>query len=133
MSMTDPVGDMLTRIRNATMRRRDRVDVPASNLHEALARILVEEGFVQNYRRLDEPGPQGVLRLSLKYGESRESVIAGLRRISKPGRRVYVGREELPRVRNGLGIAIVSTSQGLMTERKCRALGIGGEVLCWVW
>lgn len=132
MSMTDPIADMLTRIRNATMRRKEQVDVPASKMHENIARILLEEGYIQSYRRLDEK-TQGVLQLTLKYGDKRERVIEGLERRSKPGRRLYVDKDHLPRVRNGLGIAVISTSQGILTDRECRRRGIGGEVICYIW
>lgn len=132
MSMTDPIADMLTRIRNATMRRKERVDIPASNMNESIARILADEGYVQSYRRLDE-NTQGVLRVTLKYGENRERVIEGIERRSKPGRRVYADKGKLPRVRNGLGVALLSTSQGVLTDRECRHRGIGGEVICYIW
>lgn len=132
MSMTDPIGDMLTRIRNAMLRRKERVEMPASNIREAIARILVAEGFIQSYRRV-EGDTQGILRLYLKYGENRERVISGLRRISKPGQRVYADKESIPRVLNGLGIAILSTSQGVLSDKECRRRGIGGEVVCTVW
>ena len=130
--MTDPIADMLTRIRNAVARRKETVEVPASNLREALARILVEEGYIRDYRRIED-GKQGILRLELKYGERRESAISGLKRISKPGRRVYASKSKLPRVMSGLGVAIVSTSQGVMTDKECRRRGVGGEVICYVW
>jgi len=132
MSMTDPIADMLTRIRNANLRRKEQVDVPASNLNESIVRLLAEEGYIQGYRRLDE-NVQGVLRITLKYGENRERVIEGLERRSKPGRRLYVDRDHIPRVRSGLGMAILSTSQGVLTDRECRRRGIGGEVICYIW
>lgn len=132
MSMTDPIADMLTRIRNATMRRKEQVDIPASNINESIARILAAEGYVQGYRRLDE-NVQGVLRVTLKYGDKRERVIEGIQRRSKPGCRVYADKDSLPRVRNGLGVALLSTSQGVLTDRDCRQRGIGGEVICYIW
>ena len=132
MSMTDPVADMLTRIRNANVARHERVEIPASHLKEEVARILQEEGFIRNYRYLEDR-KQGILRIYLKYSKDKERVISGIRRISKPGRRIYVGKVELPRVLNGLGIAILSTSRGVMTAAQCKKAGIGGEVLCYVW
>ncbi|MBM3214926.1 30S ribosomal protein S8 [Candidatus Poribacteria bacterium] len=131
MSMTDPVADMLTQIRNATMRRKESLTLPSSRIRQAIAHILVEEGFVRSATVVD--GSQQMLKIDLKYGEKREQVIEGIRRISKPGRRVYADRRNLPRVRNGLGIAVISTSQGVLTERTCRERGIGGEVLCYIW
>lgn len=132
MVMTDPIGDMLTRIRNANMVYHDSVDVPASNLKKELARILKEEGFIRDYRVIDD-GKQGVIRLYLKYGANRERVITGLKRISKPGRRVYARRDQIPRVLGGLGIAVLSTSKGVMSDKQARQLGLGGEVVCYVW
>ena len=132
MSMTDPLADMLTRIRNAEMRRKDSVDIPASKLHEAVARILVEEGYARESRRI-ENDVQGIVRVFLKYGPDREKVITGIQRISKPGRRIYAGKGELPRPYSGIGVAIMSTSQGVMTATECGRRGIGGEVLCHVW
>ncbi|RKY04955.1 30S ribosomal protein S8 [Candidatus Poribacteria bacterium] len=132
MSMTDPIADMLTRIRNANMVYHEYVDIPASKMKEAIARILLKEGFIRNYK-LIEDGKQGILRIYLKYGPNGERVINQLVRVSKPGRRVYVGKDELPRVRGGLGIAIISTSKGVMTSAEAKKLGIGGEVICYVW
>jgi small subunit ribosomal protein S8 len=132
MSMTDPIADMLTRIRNANIVGHERVEIPASKLKEQIARILYEEGYIRNYRFIED-GKQGILRLYLKYGENNEKVITQLKRISKPGRRVYVGQGKLPRVLGGLGIAILSTSQGIMTASQCRKSGVGGELLCHVW
>lgn len=133
MSMTDPIADMLTRIRNANMAGHERVEISASNLKSEIARILSEEGFVRNYR-LIEDGKQGVIRIYLKYGEnSKEKAITNLKRISKPGRRVYAKSDKLPRVFGDLGIAILSTSQGLKTSIECRRTQIGGEVLCYIW
>jgi len=132
MSMTDPIADMLTRIRNANRVGHERVEIPASKIKEQIARILYEEGYIRNYR-LIEDSKQGILRLYLKYGENKEKVISQLRRISKPGRRVHVGKDKLPRILGGLGIAILSTSQGIMTASQCRKAGVGGEMLCHVW
>jgi small subunit ribosomal protein S8 len=133
MSMTDPIADMLTRIRNANMAGHERVEIPSSKVKADIARILVEEGFVRNYRLLED-GKQGILRIYLKYGNTKkEKVITNLRRISKPGRRVYAKADRLPRVFGGLGVAILSTSSGLKTTPQCRQEKIGGEVLCYVW
>lgn len=132
MSMTDPIADMLTRIRNANMVRHERVEIPASRLKIELSRILHEEGYIRNYRWIDDR-KQGILRIYLRYAENKEKVLTGLKRISKPGRRVYVKTDELPRVYGNLGIAILSTSQGVKTASQCRKTGIGGEVLCYVW
>ena len=132
MSMTDPISDMLTRIRNATMVRHDRTDLPASKMKLEIAKILKQEGFIRTFKLLEE-GPQGVIRIYLKYSEDGESVIHGLRRVSKPGRRVYRGVTELPQVRSGLGVAVVSTSRGVVTDAQARRLQVGGEVLCEVW
>ena len=132
MSMTDPIADMLTRIRNANIARHDETEVPASRLKEEIARILQEEGYIRNYKYLEDR-KQGILRLDLKYQGDRERVISGIKRISKPGRRVYVNKTQLPRVFNGLGIAIVSTSRGVMTAAQSKRAGIGGELLCHVW
>jgi len=132
MVMTDPIADMLTRIRNASMVYHESVDVPASNLKKELARILKQEGFIRDYRIIDD-GKQGVVRLYLKYGPNKQRVIAGLKRISKPGRRVYARRDQIPRVLGGLGIAVLSTSKGVMTDKEARRQGVGGEVICYVW
>jgi len=132
MSMTDPIADMLTRIRNANRALHDRVDIPASRVKVEIARILKEEGFVRNYR-LIEGGKQGVLRLYLKYGPDNMRVITDIQRVSRPGLRVYARARKLPRVRSGLGVAIVSTPRGLMTDRAAREGKVGGEVLCAVW
>lgn len=132
MSMTDPIADMLTRIRNATMVYHDSVDIPSSKMKLSVAEILKNEGYIREYNHIRDD-KQGILRIYLKYGPNREKVIGGLKRISKPGLRVYAGKEELPRVLGGLGIAIVSTSKGLMTDRQARREGIGGEVVCYVW
>ena len=132
MHITDPIADMLTRIRNANSERHESVDVPASNLKKAIAQILLEEGYIKNYQIIDDE-KQGLIKITLKYGENKAKVISGIKRISKPGLRVYAGKDELPRVLKGLGIAIVSTSQGIMTDKKARRLNIGGEVLAFVW
>ena len=132
MQITDPIADMLTRIRNANSAKHDSVDSPASNLKKAIAEILLEEGYIKNYQIIDN-GTQGVIRVALKYNAGKEQVISGLRRVSKPGLRVYAGADDLPKVLKGLGIAIVSTSKGIMTDKKARELHIGGEVLAFVW
>ena len=130
--VTDPVGDLLTRIRNANLAFKDDLVVPASKMNEAILRILQTEGFISAYAAEGE-GIERVLRMTLKYGAKRERTITGLKRVSKPGRRIYVGRNGLPRVLGGLGIALVSTSQGVMTDRDASRKGIGGEVLAYVW
>jgi len=132
MSMTDPIADMLTRIRNANMAGHERVEIPASKLKMGITRTLHEEGYIRNYRWIDDR-KQGVLRIYLKYGERKEKVITGLQRVSKPGRRVYVKADRLPRVYGNLGIAILSTSQGVRIASECRKSNMGGEVLCYVW
>ncbi len=133
MAMTDPVADMLTRIRNANMAQKDNVDIPTSKLKARIAEILKEEGFIKNFKEIEGGNPQGVLRLQLKYGPDGEKVITGLKRISKPGMRVYAKKDEIPRVLGGLGIAIISTSQGVVTDREARKMDLGGEVICYVW
>ena len=132
MHITDPIADMLTRIRNANNAKHDTVDVPASNMKKSIAQILLEEGYIKNFQLIDN-GTQGVIRVTLKYGAGKEKVISGLRRVSKPGLRVYAGADELPKVLRGLGIAIVSTSKGVMTDKKAREAHVGGEVLACVW
>ncbi len=132
MQITDPIADMLTRIRNANTAKHETVDVPASNMKKAIAEILNEEGYIKGYQVIED-GKQGVIRITLKYGPNKEKVISGLKRVSKPGLRIYAGAEELPRVLKGLGIAIVSTSKGIMTDKAARASHIGGEVLAFVW
>ena len=132
MQITDPVADMLTRIRNANTAKHESVDVPASNLKKAIAQILLEEGYIKSFE-IVEDGTQGIIRIQLKYLAGKEKVISGLRRVSKPGLRVYAGADELPRVLKGLGIAIISTSKGVMTDKKARANHVGGEVLAFVW
>ena len=131
MHITDPIADMLPRIRNANSARHDTVDVPASNMKKSIAQILLDEGYIKSYQIVDD-GTQGVIHITLKYN-GKDKVITGLRRVSKPGLRVYVGADELPRVLRGLGIAIVSTSKGVMTDKAARAAHVGGEVLAFVW
>ena len=132
MVMTDPIADMLTRIRNANDAGHKTVEMPASKEKKAIAQILLEEGYVNKVDYITDE-KQGVIKIVLKYGENKSRVIAGLKRISKPGLRVYAGKEEVPKVLNGLGIAVVSTSKGVMTDRKARKAGVGGEVICYVW
>ena len=132
MHITDPVADMLTRIRNANNAKHETVDVPASNMKKSIAQILLDEGYIKAFQ-IVEDGTQGIIRITLKYNASKEKVISGLRRVSKPGLRVYVGADELPQVLRGLGIAIVSTSKGVMTDKAARAAHVGGEVLAFIW
>ena len=132
MQITDTIADLLTRIRNANSAKHDSVEVPASNMKKAICQILVDEGYVKNFT-VTEDGKQGMIKLALKYGEGKTPVIKGLRRVSKPGLRIYSGAEELPKVMKGLGIAIVSTSKGVMTDREARRQNIGGEVLAFIW
>lgn len=132
MVVTDPIADFLTRIRNANMVYMDKVEIPGSKTKLGLANILKEEGFVKDVEFIED-GKQGIIRVYLKYGNNRERVITGLKRISKPGLRVYAQKDELPKVLGGLGIAVVSTSQGLMTDKQARKAGCGGEVLCYIW
>ena len=132
MHITDPIADMLTRIRNASNAKHESVDVPASNMKKSIAQILLDEGYIKNFEIIDD-GTQGIIRITLKYVAGKQQVISGLRRVSKPGLRVYAGADELPRVLKGLGIAIVSTSKGVMTDKAARAAHIGGEVLAFVW
>ena len=132
MQITDPIADMLTRIRNAGCARHDTVDIPNSKMKKAISEILLEEGYIKSFQLIDD-GTQGVIRITLKYGAGKEKVISGLRRVSKPGLRVYAGADELPKVLRGLGIAIVSTSKGVMTDKKAREAHVGGEVLAFIW
>ena len=132
MNITDPIADMLTRIRNANNAKFKTVDVPASKMKKAIANVLLEEGYIKAFDEIDD-GIQGIIRITLKYDEKGNKVIAGLRRISKPGLRIYAGKDELPRVLNGLGTALISTSKGIMTDKQARNLGVGGEVLAYVW
>ncbi len=131
MQITDPIADLLTRIRNANSAKHDTVDVPSSNMKKAIVEILYAEGYIKNFQVIED-GKQGVIRITLKYVGG-EKAISGLKRVSKPGLRIYAGAEELPRVLKGLGIAIISTSKGIMTDKKARAEHIGGEVLAFVW
>ena len=132
MQITDPIADMLTRIRNAGTAKHDTVDIPASKMKKAIAEILLAEGYIKAFQ-LIEDGTQGVIRVTLKYLPGKEKAIQGLKRVSKPGLRVYAGADELPRVLKGLGIAIISTSKGIMTDKKARELHVGGEVLAFIW
>ena len=132
MQITDTIADFLTRIRNANSAKHATVDVPASNMKKAIAQILVDEGYIKSYQ-LIEDGKQGVIRITLKYGDNKSQVITDLRRVSKPGLRIYSSCEDMPKVMKGLGIAIVSTSKGVMTDKKARELNVGGEVLAFIW
>ena len=132
MNITDPIADMLTRIRNANNAKFKTVDIPASKMKKAIADVLLEEGYIKAFEEIDD-GVQGILRIALKYDEKGNKVITGLRRISKPGLRIYAQKDELPKVLNGLGTALISTSKGIMTDKKARNLGVGGEVLAYIW
>ena len=132
MQISDVIADMLTRIRNASDAKHETVDVPASNMKKAIADILVEEGYIKGYQIIED-GRQGIIRITLKYGKGKTKTIQGLRRVSKPGLRVYSNCEDMPKVLGGLGIAIVSTSKGIVTDKKARELGVGGEVIAFVW
>ena len=132
MQITDTIADMLTRIRNANSAKHDTVDVPASNMKKAIAQILVDEGYIKEYQVIED-GKQGIIRITLKYGDNKSSVITGLRRVSKPGLRIYSSCEELPRVMKGLGVSIISTSKGVMTDKAARKANAGGEVLAFIW
>ena len=132
MQMSDVIADMLTRIRNANDAKHATVDIPASNMKKSIADILVNEGYVKSYQVIDD-GKQGTIRVTLKYAANKQKVLRGLKRVSKPGLRIYAGYEDMPKVMNGLGIAIVSTSKGIMTDKKARAAKVGGEVLAFVW
>lgn len=131
MNITDPIADMLTRIRNANAQRHETVDVPASKMKKSIAEILLDEGYIKSFEEIED-NSQGIIRITLKY-VNKQKVISGLKRISKPGLRVYANKEELPQVLGGLGIALISTSKGIMTDKKAREEGIGGEVLAYVW
>ena len=133
MNITDPIADMLTRIRNANTSRHKTVDIPSSKMKVSIADILFKEGYIKSYEEIKDVNTQGVIRITLKYDEKGTRVIDGLKRISKPGLKVYAGKDELPKVLNGLGIAIISTSKGIMTDKQAREEGIGGEVLAYVW
>ena len=132
MQITDPIADLLTRIRNASSAKHDTVDIPASNMKKAICQILLDEGYIKNFT-VTEDGKQGVITVVLKYGEAKTPVITGLRRVSKPGLRIYSDVENMPKVMKGLGIAIISTSKGIMTDRQARKENVGGEVLAFVW
>ncbi|HHV28244.1 30S ribosomal protein S8 [Acetivibrio mesophilus] len=132
MQVTDVIADMLTRIRNASSAKHETVDIPASNIKRSIANILLEEGYIKGIEEVND-GKQGVIRIKLKYTNNKQNVISGLKRISKPGLRVYAGKSEIPKVLGGLGIAIISTSKGIMTDKKARAEGVGGEVIAFVW
>ena len=132
MVMTDPIADFLTRIRNANKATKKTVEIPASNMKKAVAEILKQEGFIKNWEFVEDT-KQGVLRVYLKYGENKQQVISGIKRISKPGLRVHVGKDDVPQVLNGLGVAILTTSKGVMTDRQARTAGVGGEIICYVW
>ncbi len=132
MQITDTIADMLTRIRNANSAKHATVDVPASNMKKSIAQILVDEGYIKSFQVIED-GKQGIIRITLKYGENKSQVITGLRRVSKPGLRIYSSCEDMPRVMKGLGVAIVSTSKGVMTDKQARANNVGGEVLAFIW
>ncbi|SCG84089.1 30S ribosomal protein S8 [Proteiniborus sp. DW1] len=132
MVMTDPIADMLTRIRNGNNAKHETVDIPASNMKKSIANILLEEGFIKGFDVIED-GKQGILRIQLKYGKDNEKIISGIKRISKPGLRVYVKSDEIPRVLGGLGIAVLSTSKGIVTDKIARKEGVGGEVICYIW
>ncbi|RFT15905.1 MAG: SSU ribosomal protein S8p (S15Ae) [Candidatus Saccharicenans subterraneus] len=132
MSLTDPIADMLTRIRNAVRAKKKEINVPSSRLKVEIARILKEEGYIKNYKVIED-NKQGVLNIVLKYTDDNQSVISGLRRVSKPGCRIYCSRDSIPRVLDGLGVVIISTSRGLLTDKQCQEQGLGGEVLCEIW
>ena len=132
MTMTDPIADMLTRVRNASSVQHDTVDIPASNIKKEIARILLEEGYIKGYDVIED-GKQGLIRMQLKYGKNGEKVITGIKKISKPGMRVYADRNNVPKVLNGIGISVIATSKGIVTDKQARELGVGGEVICYVW
>jgi small subunit ribosomal protein S8 len=132
MQITDAIADMLTRIRNAGSAKHESVDIPASNIKKDIARILLDEGYIKNVEFIED-GKQGIIRIFLKYTGNKQNVISGIKRISKPGLRVYAGKDELPKVLGGLGVAVISTSRGVMTDKKARAEGVGGEVLAFIW
>lgn len=132
MTMTDPIADMLTRVRNASSVQHDTVDIPASNIKRELARILLEEGYIKGYDVIED-GKQGLIRIQLKYSKTGDKVITGIKKISKPGMRVYADRYNVPKVLNGIGISVISTSKGIVTDKQARELGVGGEVICYVW
>ena len=133
MTMTDPIADMLTRIRNANTVGHETVDVPASKMKKSIAGILTEEGYIKGFEVIEEENKQGTIRIEMKYGAGKERVISGIKKISKPGLKVYAKADEVPKVLGGLGLAIISTSNGVMSDKEARKLGIGGEVICYVW
>lgn len=130
--LTDPIADMLTRVRNATLIRSEKVDIPASKMKVEIAKILKEEGFIKSYKIIKDKR-QGVLRITLKYTPESEPVMSGLKRVSKPGRRVYAGKADMPKVMGGVGVAIITTPKGILSDKECRSEGVGGEVLCYIW
>ena len=132
MQISDVIADMLTRIRNANNAKHETVDVPASNLKKSIAQILLDEGYIKSYEVVED-GKQGIIRIQLKYAQGKQKVIRGIKRVSKPGLRIYASCEDMPKVMNGLGVAIVSTSKGVMTDKQARKENVGGEVLCFVW
>ncbi|MCI7327695.1 30S ribosomal protein S8 [Hornefia butyriciproducens] len=132
MTMTDPIADMLTRIRNANSVGHESVEIPASKMKKAIAQILLDEGYIENFEVIDD-GVQGTIKVTLKYGANKERVISGIKKISKPGLKVYAKASDVPRVLGGLGIAVISTSSGIISDKKARELGVGGEVICYVW
>ncbi len=132
MTLTDPIADMLTRIRNAGMVRKKEVDIPSSNIKVSLAKILKDEGYIRNYKVIDNK-KQGILKLFLKYTKDKENVISGLERVSKPGCRIYCKKDSIPKVLDGLGVVVISTSKGVYTGKKCEEIGLGGEVICQIW
>ncbi len=132
MHITDPIADMLTRIRNANSQKHETVDIPASNMKKAIAQILVDEGYIKGFEVIED-GKQGVIHMTLKYGQNKSQGITGLRRVSKPGLRIYTGVEDMPKVMKGLGVAIISTPKGVMTDKEARKANVGGEVLAFIW
>lgn len=132
MTMTDPIADMLTRVRNASSVKHETVDIPASNMKKEISRILLEEGYIKGYDVIED-GKQGLIRMQLKYGPDGQKVITGIKKISKPGMRVYADKNNVPKVLNGIGISVISTSKGVLTDKQARELGVGGEVICYVW
>ena len=133
MQITDTIADMLTRIRNANSAKHTSVDIPASNMKKQIAQILLDEGYIKSFKVIEDDKKQGVIRITLKYGDNKSPVITGLRRVSKPGLRIYSSCADMPKVRKGLGIAIVSTSKGIVTDKKARELNVGGEILAYIW
>ncbi len=133
MTMTDPIADYLTRIRNAIIARKDEVSIPSSNLKIAITKLLKNEGYIKNFKIIEEKSKQGLIKIHLKYDEEGKPLITNLVRVSKPGRRIYVKKDEVPKVLNGLGIAVISTPYGIMTDSKARKLGVGGEIICKIW